>query len=615
MAVAFTRQLGAESGVQLNPLRDNSELPVQDNSDQSFGIMMRLTRGRFDRPFKVHRGNVFQKCGKGETMQTSALNEAWAQTAEALNNGAYEAVVQRLVTPAATIQYIVCTQGSGAVLTATVAAGAVTSVAVTNGGTGYPSNPKITIGGPGTGATLTLTVVAGVITAAAVATGGTGYATAPTITVSPDYGFSLSATIPVTPFIFAVKHLEAYNDGIKVEFRADEKKTAGTAVANDVINLIVRDIDDNVLYDATGSLLPNAKDDYSNSYFLPNVMSKLTDTVEITIHAAATSIATTSPAYGYAANGQANWARSGIQLSFTEGSTAYVTTDYIAARQKLQYTQFDYAYISAGGTQSPGMLAQLVQLAYDTNRQVRFDVPGNLTVDAAIAFVDQLNLTDPKSDFLVHRFWMPVKSDDSTGINGNTYIGAATLNIGYACGRNAQRNSRGFAPKNFPVAGREWPVTRTSMRQMIDLRDQDLNALARAQINPVCFESYTGGARCVFRDSLTSAKVTQSLRMLIAVADMATTIDDAVTRAGKDFLQLPMDVGVKRMSSFMESLFDGAQASGWLVPSDAPEMKGAAYLYDVRPNAARPYDRMDVSYWLRYVGTIRQIFVTQTLSR
>ena len=34
MTVSFVRQLGAESGVQLNPLRDNSEIPAGDNSDQ-----------------------------------------------------------------------------------------------------------------------------------------------------------------------------------------------------------------------------------------------------------------------------------------------------------------------------------------------------------------------------------------------------------------------------------------------------------------------------------------------------------------------------------------------------------------------------------------------------
>ena len=46
MSTAFVRQLGSESGVQLNPLRDNSEIPTTDNSDQVFGIMMRATRGR-----------------------------------------------------------------------------------------------------------------------------------------------------------------------------------------------------------------------------------------------------------------------------------------------------------------------------------------------------------------------------------------------------------------------------------------------------------------------------------------------------------------------------------------------------------------------------------------
>ena len=43
--------------------------------------------------------------------------------------------------------------------------------------------------------------------------------------------------------------------------------------------------------------------------------------------------------------------------------------------------------------------------------------------------------------------------------------------------------------------------------------------------------------------------------------------------------------------------------------------EGRGWRFDVRPNAQRPYDRIDCSYWLRYDGTVRQIFVTQTLSR
>ncbi|MBL0011132.1 MAG: hypothetical protein IPP22_09330 [Nitrosomonas sp.] len=63
MSSNFVRQLGAESGVQLNPLRDNSEIPTSGNGDQVFAAMMRATRGRIDKPFKVDRGNVTRKLG------------------------------------------------------------------------------------------------------------------------------------------------------------------------------------------------------------------------------------------------------------------------------------------------------------------------------------------------------------------------------------------------------------------------------------------------------------------------------------------------------------------------------------------------------------------------
>lgn len=107
MATAFVRQLGHEPGVQLNPLRDNSEVPSLDNADQVFGIMMRATRGRTDKPFKVNRGNVRTKLGKGDQVRVNALNEAYVHVVEALNNGAYEAVVQRLVASDAVVKWAV----------------------------------------------------------------------------------------------------------------------------------------------------------------------------------------------------------------------------------------------------------------------------------------------------------------------------------------------------------------------------------------------------------------------------------------------------------------------------------------------------------------------------
>lgn len=552
MATAFVRQLGAESGVQLNPLRDESEIPTTDNADQVFGILMRATRGRIDKPFAVDRGNVQKRLGKGEQIRVSALNEAWVHVVEALNKGAYQAIVQRLVTDEAVIRWA---------------------------------------------------IVALELDEADAPTGG--------------FVFSTSAAAPSGSYLFAVRHLECFNDGIRLEFRAEEARSGGVGVDNDQITLRLRDPDDNLLYEFSGSLKIDARDDYGNSAYLPDVVAAQTDAVEVMVGVTGASavISQTSDAYGYDTNGQQQWATSGTLVCFSEGSTAYATADYMAAREKLQYTPFNYAYLSAGGTQSPALLAQLAQLAFDTNRQLRFDIPGSLTPEAAITFVEQLNMGASQTAHLMHAFWAPLKSDDPTGVNPHGYFGTATLNIAYACGRNAQTDAKGFAPKNYPIAGKAWPIQRTRIVQSYSPRDQELNALARAKVNPVLFESYSGGGRYVFRDSLTCALVDSSLKKLIAVADMSTSLDEAVTRGGKDMLQLPMQIAVKRMQDFLTALFEGAEAAGWLVPSSAPEMEGRAWRFDVRPNEVRPYDRMDVSYWLRYDGTVRQIFVTQTLTR
>lgn len=618
---AFTRQLGAESGVQLNPLRDNSEIPVQDNYDQVFGVMMRATRGRIDKPFKVNRGNVFKKLGKGEPIRVSALNEAWVHVVEALNNGAYEAVVQRLTASgAASISYAVAAYGSGAILTPTVSGGAVTGIAASTPGTGYTVGQEVAVAGAGTGAkaaVATINANGGILTVT-VSAGGSGYVQGTTTAaIANPFSFYVTATAPASitaPFLFALKHLECFNDGIKVKFRAEEYRVSGVNSANSVITVAVTDIDEVSLYEFTGSLLSTAKDDYGNSYFLPDVVSRQTDLVEITV-GSVTSVPASSQAYGYGATGQANWAKSTTLICFTEGSTAYATADYSAARAKLQTTPFNYAYISSGGTQSAGMLAQLAQLAFDTNRQLRFDIPGDLAVDAAITYVEQLNMGASPAAHLLHGFWSPLKSDDPTGLNGKGFFGVATLNIAKACGRNAQTDARGFAPKNYPIAGREWPINRTGIVQAYSPSDQELSALARAKINPCLFEIYSGGGRYVFRDSLTFALVESSLKKLIAVADMSTSIDDAVTRFGKDVLQLPMKIAVKRMQDYLKYLFEGAQAAGWLVPSSDPMMNGMAFMFEVKPDETSAYDRMQVNYWLRYDGTTRQIFVTQTLSR
>jgi len=69
----FTRQLGARSGIQLNPLRDNTERFVAGNSDQVFAIAARFERGRIDKAFVVDRGNMYSKLGKPSAISVSAL--------------------------------------------------------------------------------------------------------------------------------------------------------------------------------------------------------------------------------------------------------------------------------------------------------------------------------------------------------------------------------------------------------------------------------------------------------------------------------------------------------------------------------------------------------------
>ncbi|WP_062359765.1 hypothetical protein [Vreelandella aquamarina] len=550
MSVSSVRQLGAESGVQLNPLVDSSEIPTTGNEDQVFAIAMRATRGRIDRAFKANRSNVRQRLGHGEPMRDNELNEAYAHVREALDNGAYEAVVSRLHSETAKLSWVVATEVLDDV----------------------SSEP-------------------------------TG-----------EIAFSVSETEPATDFLFAVKHLECFNDGVMVEFRADEKREGGVSVANDVITLRLLEPNGEKLIEITGSLDRDAKDDNGNSFYLPTVIEARTDRLEV-ITGATTSIVPDSDAYGYDAMYREKWSTSAVMDYFDEGGTAYTVDDYVRAREQLYGTQHGYAYIASGGSEAPGLIAELASLAFDTNRQLRIDVPGGLDVEGAIAFVEQMNLGGQQEAHLLHAFWAPLKSNDPTGINGKRHFGTATLNIAMACGRNARVNAKGFAPKNYPIAGREWPVSRQGIVQTYSPNNQELNALARAKINPVIFENYSGGGRYVFRDSLTSAMVDSSLKKLIAVADMSTSIDDAVTRFGKDILQLPMSVAIKKMRDFLTTHFEAAQASGWLVPSDDPAMNGAAWRFEVQPNEQRPYELMDVRYWLRYDGTTRQIHVTQTLSR
>ncbi len=410
--------------------------------------------------------------------------------------------------------------------------------------------------------------------------------------------------------ILAITHHECFNDGVIVEFHTDLlKNTSGAAVDNSLIWVRLRDPrDKNLLHEFSGSLNPTAVDDFGQSLFLPDVVAKQTDDVSIAV-GTTTAITPTTDFYGNSsATGAPNLRVSPVMLYFTEGGTGYDVTDYATAASRLKATRYDYGYIASGGNQSPAFLAAMLQLAYDTNRQLRFDVSGALTPAAAITFVDSLNA----DTHYAAAFWAPLLSDDM--LNGpQTVLGTSGYNIARACQRNAQTNAKGFAPKNYPIAGKNWPLDRTGIRQIYNPTENELSDLAAAKINPVIYEKYNGGGRFVFTDSLTLAKTQVSLRKLVSTADMASTIDDWVTQFGKEVLQLPMEVAIKKMEDFLKFLFEGAEASGWIIPS--AYMDGKAFQYKAQRNAFRPNDRLDVGYALHYDGVARQIIVQQTISR
>lgn len=543
MFYPHTRQLQAQPGVQLNPLRDNTDGFSPAPTDQAFAVVGRFKRGRIDAPFRVNRGNIKTRLGSAESLRVSALNEAYVQTSEALEGGAYEAVVSRLVTSAAANGFMAFKLG---------AAGAAST-------------------------------------------------------------FAVSAAVPVAPFLFHLQMLDCFNDGYRFEVSAQAAVGADgvTPAPAKVITLVIREPNGNLLREFTGSLDQLAVDEYGKDYFIGSIIEAQTDLVKIVV-AADAAIPVNSDCYGRNADGTQRIAASGAAplVLFTEGGTGYVAADYDAAVARLENGPLDFGYMISGGSQAPALLSKLSQLAVRSNRQFAFDVPGTLTPAAAIAFMAQLNL----DTHYCQAYWAPLLTDDPVN-GGKAYIGTAGYNVGLRCARNAQTNAYGLAPKNFPVAGKEWPLVRTGVKQAYSPADPELSDLANAKINPVIFQSYTDGGRFVFSDSITCAKVSVSARKLISVAEMSSSIDDMVAKFGREVLQLPIETAISKTEKFLKATFDGARSSNWFVASSEKELGEKGYTFKVERNSVRPNDRMDVTYGCHYDGVARAIHITQTLSR
>lgn len=410
-------------------------------------------------------------------------------------------------------------------------------------------------------------------------------------------------------YSLALMHHDCHNDGIKVSVHADPLLAGGIPVLNPFLTVRVIDSEGNRLHEFTGSVDPAAKDDYGASAYLPDVAARMTDAVTFVVNASFTGVPTTSNAYGRGADGRDQWPTSAVLVCFVEGATTYLAGDYDRAVDALRNTTDPFGYIISGGTQVLSLLAKLADFAIEANIPMKLDFSGQLDAEAVLNMDAALGL----DTHYVHKYWAPLEAEDPAS-GGRAVWGASGLNAGYSCRRNARVNAKGFAPKNFPIAGKEWPVNRTSVRQIHKPTEQQLSDLAKAQINPVIFELYNGGGRYVFTDSLTAADTRVSYKKLISVAEMSASLDNWVSMYAKEILNQPMSVYLKSMRTFLQNLLEGAEASGWLVKSENLE-DGAAFIYSVVPDSVRKSDVVHITYWTSFDGVARQGFITQTLTR
>lgn len=133
---------------------------------------------------------------------------------------------QKLLNPENLIRYInrarrMIAQSAQCIRIMPPYSGQVTTITVTNGGSGYSANPTVTVSAPdfptaatlfpnGAQATATALVTGGVITSIQVTFGGDGYLV-PTVTITDSTGTGATATAGISPVFATVQGQEIYN--------------------------------------------------------------------------------------------------------------------------------------------------------------------------------------------------------------------------------------------------------------------------------------------------------------------------------------------------------------------------------------------------------------------
>lgn len=418
-----------------------------------------------------------------------------------------------------------------------------------------------------------------------------------------------SAGLPEGALI-AFKHLECFNDGLTCEINAQpaEDKLGVQVPATTITVQFVDPVTAKVIIGPfTGSLDPRATDEQGQSAFIADVIEKGTDLINVVEVASPGSVPVKAAFYG-----KGKFSSSTLNY-FSEGRTVYTSAEMASAVDRLRRSRPNFTYLCAGGSENVALLGLLGELGREINKQFPFDVPGRFTPEAAATFVQSIGAS--VKTLYAQAFWAPLKRNNPIA-GGKAYFGTAGQQIGLRCARNAQVNSKGIAPRNRPIAGSDYGLRGTGITQMLEVLDEELELLAENQINPCIFKDYPSGAKYAWVDSLTGAQTTGATK-LIAVAEMATFLDDKVAAYGQETLQKPMSESITMMTRFLGSKSNGLlpaiESAGWLNPT--ADLNGMSYQAQAGRNQAAPYDEMDVLYDVCYDGTNRITRAQQTIVR
>jgi hypothetical protein len=363
-----------------------------------------------------------------------------------------------------------------------------------------------------------------------------------------------------------------------------------------------------VLYRAVGAVSPDSVDEFNQTRYIGDLASDVFVFSKGNLPDASYQVALEDSTMGVMANGTRLFIRQAVE-PFDPVDTAYTSTEMDVAVDALRYTNEDFGYIMGGGTRSVPLLTRLIATAYHTETLMAFDAPSEMTEEEAIAWATSLNV----DNLLIACYWTPLKCDEPLN-GGKQSWGSSGAQIGLRCNRNARLNSLGFAPKNNPIAGKDWPLPRSGITQLRTPTPNQLSALAKAKINPVILDKFSDGSRYTFRDSLTMARTLISKRKLISVAEMSAHLNQMVVRIVKDYIQKGMTVAIARSRAQIERLCQNAEASGWLVPSRDPQMAGLTFVLELKPNESHPNDWMDVRFYVSFDGVARVAIIEQTIT-